>query len=50
MHFRKIAQAAAWIIDWRGAREKTERMVKGCRAAGVARRGHSQERFRIQYQ
>lgn len=47
MHFRKITGAAVWIIDWSGAREPTE---KACRAAGVARRGHSQEIFRIQNQ
>lgn len=50
MHFRKITLAAVWIIDWSRAREQTERMVKGFRAAGVARRGHSQETVRIQNQ
>ena len=31
-------------------REQTERMVKGRRAAGVAKRGHSREIFRIRNQ
>lgn len=48
MHFS--TWAAVWKIDWNGAREQTERLVKGCRAAGVAKRGHSQEIFRIQNQ
>ena len=50
MHFRKITQAAVWIIDWSGARETTERMVEGCGAAGVARRGQCQEILGIQHQ
>lgn len=50
MHFRKITQAAVWIIDWSRAREMTERMAEGCRAAGVARRGQWQEILGILHQ
>ena len=50
MHFRKITWAAVWIIDWNRAREQRDRMVKGCRAAGVARRERSQEIFMTEKQ